>query len=79
MTKVYLFFYNSVMLIFTHPNNVMQREDPWIYIIMHKCNKFMNNLGGKFIELNEISAANSVLEINSNKEKDPRDMYIGMS
>ena len=28
--------------------------------------------------MNEISAANSVLEINPNKEKDPRDMYLGI-
>ena len=28
--------------------------------------------------MNEISAANSVLEINPNKEKDPRDMDLGI-
>ena len=66
------------MPIFTHQNKVLQRGDPGIYIIMKVLNKFMKNLGGNFIELNEISAANSVLEINPNTEKDPRNMYIGM-
>ena len=54
LTEVYLFFYSSVMSLFTHPNKVLQREDPCIYIIMQELNKFMVNLRRQFIELHEI-------------------------
>ena len=65
------------MPLFTHPNKVLQREDPCIYIIMQELNKFIVNLSGKFIELHEISTK-PVLEIDPRKQKDPRNIYNGL-
>ena len=77
LTEVYLFFYSSVMPLFTHPNKMLQHEDPCFYIIMQELNKFMVNLSRKFIELHEISTK-PVLEIDPRKQKDPRNIYIGL-
>ena len=44
---------------------------------MQELNKFMVNLSGKFIELHEISTK-PVLEIDPRKQKDPRNIYIGL-
>ena len=55
MTVVYLLFYESVLPTFTHVN-LLQREDPNIYLVASAIRSFLKKLLSKFVTLQAIRA-----------------------
>ena len=76
MTEVYLYFYNDVFPMFTHAKLLLQREDPCIYLILEEQNKFIRNLCGKFLKLEEVSKADRITDTAD--QKHPTDIFVGM-
>ena len=61
MVEVYHLFCQAVLPTFTLPNQFLQREDPCIYAAHGKLNAFVRRLLGKFVQIDKITAAKSVV------------------
>ena len=57
MTEVNLMFFHAVMPVFTTPNKMLQREDPFLYIIDDKINSFLKVVQVKFVKVRVLKDA----------------------
>ena len=78
MTEVYIYFYNRVLPMFTHPNLLLQRVDQCIYLLLEDLSKFMRNLCGKFLKLEEVLEADRITDVDTADQKHPADIFVGM-
>ena len=49
LTEVYLLFFQSVLPVFTHDNQLLQREEPLIHILQPQLTKLLKNVLAKFV------------------------------
>ena len=54
MKEINLMFFHAVMPMFTTPNKMLQREDPFLYIIDDTINSFLKVVQAKFVKVRVI-------------------------
>lgn len=59
MTEIYLLVFQSVILLFTKLNLLLQREAPAIYLLDSEIKAFLNSLFSRFVDPQEIVAVGS--------------------
>ena len=64
MTEVYLLFYQSVLPVFNHFNQFLQREDPCIHLVHECCESLLKKLLVKFVKLSTIKTTATLVEVN---------------
>ena len=57
ITEVYLFFFQSILPVFTDLNLLLQRNDPCIYLVHGQSINLLQKLLGKFVQISVIKAA----------------------
>ena len=62
----------------THPNLLLQREDPCKYLILEELNKFWRNFCGKFLKLEEVSKVDRITDTDTADQKHSPDILVGM-
>ena len=62
----------------THPNLLLQREDPCKYLILEELNKFLRNFCGKFLKLEEVSKVDRITDTDRADQKHSPDILVGM-
>ena len=63
---------------FTHPNLLLQLEDPCKYLILEELNKFWRNFCGKFLKLEEVSKVDRITDTDTADQKHSPDILVGM-
>ena len=57
---------------------MLQREDPYIYLIHDARNRFLTHSAGRFVPVRTIKSADHLSTINLENHKHPEDMYLGL-
>ena len=64
VTEVYLLFYQSILPVFNHLNQFLQREYPCIHLV-HNCENLLKKLLVKFVKLSAIKTATTLAEVDT--------------
>ena len=79
MTEIYLLFFQSVIPTFTRFNQLLQREDPSIYLLHSQIRAFVKNIICRFIIPQEIvKAKGDATKVNCSIQLEDDKVHIGM-
>ena len=79
ITEVYLLFYQSILPVFNHFNQFLQREDPCIHLVHDCCESLLKKVLGKFIKLDVIKACPALCDVNTDSTNQLSDgnIFVG--
>ena len=85
LTELHLLFYQAVLPVFTTFNKMLQSEEPLIYLLYKRQQRFMNKLASKFVKpdtirsLKEANKSFSELDISTENQKEGKNLFIGFT